>query len=387
VPVVVVVDDAHLADDTLVAVVTGLLDRADSRVLFVATTWPVAADDAGAPFTSWLSGELDTTDGQGGARVERVELAPLEQSDVAELLAADLPEVEPAAIEALLAHVGNNPLTARVLVRTEKVRAVLERGMPTPADLSGVPRKLEDAFAAYWDELPAGVRRALAFAAQAGATYVPPPVAAAATAQGLADAADALRRGVDPFAWVVELDDHLQTFIEPAVHEIARRAGTDELLTAADINAVRTALVDAAVAAADDDTLSSEARAVLWRQHVTLATEGLAGTTPAARSAAGLAEQTAESFDYPTAIHLCRLALTWTNQPADHPDTLTTRSNLARWLGESGHVDEAVEQFRQLLDDQLRVLGPDHPNTLTTRSGLAYWLAEWRDQGGSSPAN
>ena len=63
-------------------------------------------------------------------------------------------------------------------------------------------------------------------------------------------------------------------------------------------------------------------------------------------------------------------AMAVTHLESDHPRTLTTRSYLARWLG------EAVTQFRQLLDDYLRALGPDHPATLTTRGYLAYWLGE-----------
>jgi tetratricopeptide (TPR) repeat protein len=59
----------------------------------------------------------------------------------------------------------------------------------------------------------------------------------------------------------------------------------------------------------------------------------------------------------------------------DHPDTLTTRSDLARFLGEAGRADEAVAQFQALLEDQHRVLGPDHPDTLTTRNNLACRLA------------
>ncbi len=39
-------------------------------------------------------------------------------------------------------------------------------------------------------------------------------------------------------------------------------------------------------------------------------------------------------------------------------------------------MQEAISQFRQLLDDRLRVLSPDHPDTLATRNDLAYWLAE-----------
>ena len=37
-------------------------------------------------------------------------------------------------------------------------------------------------------------------------------------------------------------------------------------------------------------------------------------------------------------------------------------------------MQEAIGQFRRLLDDQVRVLGPDHPDTLTTRNNLASWL-------------
>ncbi|MGW2112625.1 tetratricopeptide repeat protein, partial [Streptomyces sp. NPDC001948] len=40
----------------------------------------------------------------------------------------------------------------------------------------------------------------------------------------------------------------------------------------------------------------------------------------------------------------------------------------------------AAAAFEELLADRLRVLGPDHPDTLTTRSNLAYW--RWRAQDG-----
>ena len=57
----------------------------------------------------------------------------------------------------------------------------------------------------------------------------------------------------------------------------------------------------------------------------------------------------------------------------DHPHTLTTRGNLAWWLGAAGQPAQAAAQFRDLLTDFLRVLGPNHPETLTIRSNLAYW--------------
>ena len=61
---------------------------------------------------------------------------------------------------------------------------------------------------------------------------------------------------------------------------------------------------------------------------------------------------------------------------SDHPETLTTRHNLARWRGEAADPAGAATAFAQLLDDYLRVLGPDHPETLTTRRNLAYWRSQ-----------
>ncbi|MEU5871408.1 tetratricopeptide repeat protein [Glycomyces sp. NPDC047369] len=63
----------------------------------------------------------------------------------------------------------------------------------------------------------------------------------------------------------------------------------------------------------------------------------------------------------------------------DHPDTLAVRHALARWQGESGDVDAAVEGFASVLADRVRVLGPDHPDTLSTRQRLVYWQGERDD--------
>ncbi len=70
------------------------------------------------------------------------------------------------------------------------------------------------------------------------------------------------------------------------------------------------------------------------------------------------------------------LAIAQAQLGLDHPDTLTARANLADWLGEAGQPAQAAAQYRDLLDDSLRVLGPDHPHTLTTRDQLTYWAGQ-----------
>ena len=54
-----------------------------------------------------------------------------------------------------------------------------------------------------------------------------------------------------------------------------------------------------------------------------------------------------------------------------HPDTLTTRNNVAAWTGRAGDARGALELSTALLPDRQRVLGPDHPSTLTTRNNIA----------------
>ena len=63
----------------------------------------------------------------------------------------------------------------------------------------------------------------------------------------------------------------------------------------------------------------------------------------------------------------------------NHPDTLTTRNNIAFWTGRTGDVRGALELFAALLPDRERVLGADHPDTLAVHA----WLTELRARGGT----
>ncbi len=56
----------------------------------------------------------------------------------------------------------------------------------------------------------------------------------------------------------------------------------------------------------------------------------------------------------------------------DHPDTLTSRNNLAYAYESAGDLGRAIPLYEQTLADRERVLGPDHPDTLTSRNNLAY---------------
>ena len=64
---------------------------------------------------------------------------------------------------------------------------------------------------------------------------------------------------------------------------------------------------------------------------------------------------------------------------AEHPDTLTSRANLAYWTGEAGDPATAHDLLATLVTDHTRTLGPDHPHTLTSRNNHAYWTGQAGD--------
>ena len=55
----------------------------------------------------------------------------------------------------------------------------------------------------------------------------------------------------------------------------------------------------------------------------------------------------------------------------DHPQTLTSRNNLAYAYYSAGRLGEAIPLYEQVLADRVRVLGEDHPHTLASRNNLA----------------
>ncbi len=68
---------------------------------------------------------------------------------------------------------------------------------------------------------------------------------------------------------------------------------------------------------------------------------------------------------------------------SSHPRTLTSRHALARAIGQRGRYPEAENLYRELLPDQELVLGADHPDTLITRQALA-WAIAWQGRHGEA---
>ena len=93
------------------------------------------------------------------------------------------------------------------------------------------------------------------------------------------------------------------------------------------------------------------------------------------------------SGSYPAARDLFQLIAAAHSQDEaygpEHPDTLTARHELARWIGQAGDAAAARDQFAALLPIAERVSGPGHPDTLTARHELAYWTGQAGDAAGA----
>ncbi len=89
-----------------------------------------------------------------------------------------------------------------------------------------------------------------------------------------------------------------------------------------------------------------------------------ATTSPSAYQAAG---RTAEAI----ALHEATLKACETKLGPDHPDTLTSRNNLAVAYRAAGRTAEAIELHEATLKLCESKLGPDHPDTLASRNNLA----------------
>jgi tetratricopeptide (TPR) repeat protein len=70
-------------------------------------------------------------------------------------------------------------------------------------------------------------------------------------------------------------------------------------------------------------------------------------------------------------LHEQTLADRERTQGPDHLDTLSSRNNLATAYQAAGRTGEAITLHEQTLADRERTQGPDHPDTLTSRNNLA----------------
>ena len=426
VPVVIFVEDLHRADDSLVELLSRLMNTTQARVLLVTTAWPGQLDGPGCAahelprrvpqVERWAS------HGHGGRVV-----SPLATESAAMLVEQLLPGAEPDVRAGLVARYPN-PLALQLACRSQALRQALTGRGDAVSVVGRLPREVRQLYEMLWDDLPAPMRTlcmvsALSAPATVSAAWgagddrwdADAVLAAAAVVPWLHDQLTDLEADLalrDPYGWVRSVSEWLRRFHEPVQREVALAAVREQyddpygelapfiqqmaerlVLDTADPElALHHARLLVALQAegfiADTDAwwnavqhlagwLADQPDIASVRELVVLTTAALSRDRPddelgqlhldalRATALAG-AGRVGEAIVALEALLADRLRVLG----PDHPDTLSTRAHLAAQVAGAGRVGEAITAFEALLADQMRVLGPDHPNTLTTRRQL-----------------
>jgi len=438
-PLILVVEDAHLMDQSLADVLEVLAKpEAGLPVLVVATAWP---EGRGRPiYKDWRDRLLDDSGGSPLARLNGGgpgrTFPSLDESARIDMVLAHGPGtgLETAG---LMARKWPLPYTLLLALTSNRLKEYLEDGsfVIDPAELESMPSDISGLSKQRWRELPEEIKQALMLAAGAlpeptdgGSVtqYIIDVVAAAASNAGLLDdtafVGRALGASVDPFEWS-RLEDRsldLVAFREWTLERIAREAFEDRGFRKRDqfttavmdelarrINELRDAGVLLGQGAAAALPLSR------WLLAIDPSRSDAAGTTAALTIANAVSETMpfdairlitehgrthALAPESPESIAAQLLLANAQRDARLYAASVQTLRRLYGELGGSGHRDDltllevgnelagslaylgdyqgALTLFGDLLSAHAEILGPDHPDTLTIRHNLAWTLAE-----------
>jgi len=434
VPLVIVVEDIHVADESLVEVLRRILVARKSRVILVTTAWPALLDEP-ARRASSLLGAVEPSRLlrlRSAAAHDEAQLLPLEVDARRAIARTHLMSAPEGLIDAV-ADRYTNPFAIELVASLPRLQRALRTGSEAVAIVQTLPTSVRRLFEEMWVELPEDLRRALML----GALTTPAAISDTAGASDVHWDGELLRTAVEAvgwlrdevgeldddldhtgaaYAWVRLVDDWLRRFHEPAQYDTAIRQGQEAYGEGEELKALYEAIAARVHIASIDNPsrrlhrarllLALESEGFIGRDQYWL--EGLLevcnwlSSQPDAASArqlvavgkpgawshelSGTHTMRAVRHHYAKALRgLGRVKEAIAQFEAllddytrvlgpDDPDTLNTRGHLAFWLGRAGRVEEAIAQFEALLDDYTRVLGPDDPDTLNTRGHLAFWL-------------
>jgi tetratricopeptide (TPR) repeat protein len=394
IPLVIVIEDVHEADEMLIELLARVLAAKSAPVLVVTTCWRGVLDQPHRPVHKLL--ERVVPDRQRRVLCE-LEVPDLSPQDLGAIIDAVLPGADDRG-RGGLAERYPNPFALQLVCQTRNVQRAAALGTIPDEVLEQLPREVDDLFRQLWEELPEPVRRTLVIAGQLAPGTISarlglsdlrwdPELLGAVVervawlAEDLPEIVDHIQDADEAYAWVRTVDEWLQRFHDPVQHQIAADAIADEYLPDEQQELHRAAAEAASLEELPGVEEGSRRERATNRDRllVALAAEGHTAwdehsACAAARICSSL-RQLKGTAELSIAIEICTCALA-------HPDALGAgqaaelREIRASCLGESGKVDEAIQQFQELFEDQTNVLGADAPSTLTTRNNLARWLAE-----------
>ncbi len=219
-PLVLAIDDAHAADPDTVEFTRRVL-ALKAPVLVVCTAWPSTIEDQldeerdlDPAQRVTFGGLLDALRSERPETVTRLDLSPLPEGALAELVTAAAPNTEEERLRSLIEASGGNPLVLRLNLTSPRVQRSIVDGAITlsPSELRQLPRGFERIIGERFEDLAEADQSWLAEAAMQGPEFLP---------TYLSSPVDGLdRERIGAFVrFPREEEQKVGRFIEPAVHQ------------------------------------------------------------------------------------------------------------------------------------------------------------------------
>lgn len=220
IPILILIDDVHDADSSVMNFVNRLLSIPENRIMIIATTWPDQLSLATTPVSKWINNLRNNLFGI----VDVLELDPLSDSDLAEIVYDVAPNTSPDVVQAFVKRFSPNPFSLRQALSFRAVKQSIVDGaidIP-PAEIELLESDLASQYLRKWLELPESVREVLMIASELGPAYVEECSADAALTLLIDGAVEALSQSTEVFGWSVSLDSWVDAFIERDLYGLAR---------------------------------------------------------------------------------------------------------------------------------------------------------------------
>lgn len=356
-PIVIVVEDAHEADESLIELLVRVVSDT-GPIVVIATSWPGLLDEATRPAARLAS----LPAGRVVRRRQGHELADLAPVDLRRIGSTFLPTATEQDL-ALLAERFTVPLTLEIACELRRVRDAVADGDLTAEDLEQLPRDVEGLYLEVWRQLPEAIQQYLVLAA-----LVTPTVAGDVVGgdDWDDDVVERLARSLDwmpddvaatdlrgeDFAWVRRVDDWLRRFHEPAQLGVAAAVGSDELGRRR-----RRELYDELATLVDPDAADLTPPQRRWRSQllVTLCAGGHADWDDRAQDALDrLIDEAKDLPDTASARRVVELVDLAPPRPDGSSAGLRRRLDRIVALADLGRYDEALEPMHELVGDWQR---------------------------------
>jgi tetratricopeptide (TPR) repeat protein len=383
-PSVVVVEDAHLMEDTLTEFLD-LLGTPDSAhpILIVAMAWPETRDDS--VYAQWRRRTLER------GHLEIMQMPYLGEEDLRRIVVEYAPNTSPMVAEKA-ARQYPNPLALEATLSSRVVANAIARNagaLPLEA-LESRPVSLDGIYRDRFRELSDEVQEALAlvagsvpYANQSNLWPFMRDIIADAVQRCSAVTTDArellaaIEYASEGAVWLVP-SGVAQMFREALQSRIAYEYLEQEVLLPAGRRDLREAIIN--VLSEQIDVARGDGLLLEATDELSIISNWLLGWPEWTHSetllaaAFRVASDLAAAYQYANAIDLLEPLLD--SHLTAHQDSLKIRSALSVWMGEAGRTEDAIMTAQLLLADQERLLGADSPANLATRVNLALFISE-----------